>query len=131
MSPLIVPAPMWMATVAPTRTRLRSRARSSNGTGTRRSTATKANPAAPNTAKQAIVATDTHPPVAALAHGQNEGRERKRHQHRACVVNRARSVRIARFSHCEKGQHHTKQSDTCVNPEQALPACELHHDTAE
>jgi hypothetical protein len=52
MSPLIVPAPMRIATVAATRTRLRSTARSSIGTATRRSTATNAKAEATATAKQ-------------------------------------------------------------------------------
>ena len=117
--------------MAPTRTRLRSRARSSSGTGTRRSTATKPNPAADGHT-EASKRRYRHPsPVAALAHGQYEGRERQRHQHRACVVDRAGTVRIARFGHCEKGQHHADHCDSCVNPEQALPSCDVHQDATD
>jgi hypothetical protein len=30
-----------------------------------------------------------------------------------------------------KGQRHTEQSVTCVNPKQALPSCDVHQDPAE
>ena len=61
MRPLMVPAPMRMAIVAPTRIRLRSSARSNSGTATRFSIATKANPEPTATARQARVASDTQP----------------------------------------------------------------------
>ena len=61
INPLIVPAPIRMATVEPISTRLRSRARSSRGTLTRRSTWTKASPARTEIAKQNRVATEIQP----------------------------------------------------------------------
>jgi hypothetical protein len=61
ISPLMVPAPMRMAMVAPTRIRLRSSPRSSIGTATRRSTATNAKPAAMPTATQPSVAAENQP----------------------------------------------------------------------
>ena len=61
MSALIVPAPIRIATVEPTRTRFRSSARSSRGTLTRFSTATKPTPAAIPTARQPSVANEVQP----------------------------------------------------------------------
>ncbi len=61
ISPLIVPATMRIASVAPTSTRLRSRRRSTSGAVTRCSTQTKAMPAASATARQPSVAADAQP----------------------------------------------------------------------
>ena len=58
---MIVPAPIRIATVDPTRTRLRSSERSSRGTATRPSTAMNAYPAAIETAKQPRVPAENHP----------------------------------------------------------------------
>src|SRR6478735_10987034 len=59
--PLMVPAPIRIARVEPTRIRLRSRARSSSGTATRFSVMTKRKPATTEAAKQPSVAAESHP----------------------------------------------------------------------
>nr|BFE70795.1 hypothetical protein GCM10020092_040960 [Actinoplanes digitatis] len=64
---------MRMAMVETTRIRLRSSARSSMGTATRRSTATKANPAATARARQPRVATDVHPQSPPLLSASTNG----------------------------------------------------------
>src|SRR3954452_20279901 len=61
MSPLIVPATIRIASVAPTSTRLRSSCRSTSGAATRFSTTTKSTADAAATAKQPSVAAEVQP----------------------------------------------------------------------
>ena len=93
---LMVPAPIRIAMVDPTRTRLRSSARSSIGTATRRSTATNATPGSTDRrAGSPSVATDVQPQSLPLLTARMSGHQGQRDQHGAGEVDGPRPVRVA------------------------------------
>ena len=127
----MVPAPIRMATVEPTRTLLRNRARSSIGTATRFSTATNATPEATATARQPRVAAETQPQSAPLLTASTKGiRVRPTSRLPAKSMERGRSgsrdsVTLAAVSAMQTS------GDSGVHPEQRLPVRDLDQDAAE
>src|SRR4051794_13349040 len=111
ISPLIVPATMRIASVAPTSTRLRSSLRSTSGASTRCSTRTNSSADAIETAKHPSVAADAQPQSWPSLSARTTGASTERDEDRPHEVDRARAAGVARLGHRGEREGDARRGD--------------------
>ena len=129
--PLIVPATIRIASVAPTSTWLRSRCEVDERSGHSLLDDHEEHGADDGGDEAPERRRGRPAPVATLAEREHERNEGDRDQERAGEVDRAGPVRVARLLHLGERQRDARGGDRGVEPEQTLPAAQLDERTAD